>query len=395
MIVTLQSKTTAAPSVPLARLCHWPEGRPFALFLSHDVDQIHDREPFRVLADANHIRRRLTSDEPGSMGLAGLRLAGSIFQPQPAQKDFETLLAIEGRHGFRSTFFLRRDKSRARQGRRYSLQCREIQKVGRMILDAGSELGIHGGYYHFNDAKLYRESLEAMESAFGVRPCGIRNHLLHFSYPETWRAQAAAKFAYDATYGLSGELGPRGGWPFPFQTCDANTGEFLNLLELPMTVMDATLFRHLRLGGEAALEKAWQAVAGVIGVGGLVSLLWHNNYFNEREYRDWQMVYEELLNRLAPLKPWCATGAEINAWWRAKAAVVMRTFPGAAGKTKIEILSPQAITGLALEIQSTHEVQLPAANVQQESVDGRTRIYFPCLPAGETITLKVTTRFGS
>ena len=389
MIVTLQSKTTAAPSVSLARLCHWPEGRPFALFLSHDVDQIHDREPFRVLADANHIRRRLTSDEPGSMGLAGLRLAGSIFQPKPAQKDFETLLAIEGRHSFRSTFFLRRDKSRARQGRRYSLQCREIQKVGRMILDAGSELGIHGGYYHFNDAKLYRESLEAMESAFGVRPCGIRNHLLHFSYPETWRAQAAAKFAYDATYGLSGELGPRGGWPFPFQTCDANTGEFLNLLELPMTVMDATLFRHLRLGGEAALEKAWQAVAGVIGVGGLVSLLWYNNYFNEPEYWDWQMVYEELLNRLAPLKPWCATGAEINAWWRAKAAVAIRTSSGADGIIKIEIHSPQAIKDLVLEIHSTNKLQIPSSNAWMESNDHGAKIHFQRLLAGEVVTMEI------
>ncbi len=389
MIVTLQSKTTAAPSVPLARLCHWPEGRPFALFLSHDVDQIHDRELFRLLADANHIRRRLTSSEPGSMGLAGLRMARSIFQPKPAQKDFETLLAIEGRHGFRSTFFLLHDKYWARQGGRYSLQCCEIQNIGRMILDAGSELGVHGGYYHFNNSALYHESLEAVGSAFGVRPCGIRNHLLRFSYPETWRAQAAAEFAYDATYGLPGELGPRGGWPFPFQTCDANTGEFLNLIELPMTVMDATLFRHLRLGGEAALEKAWQAVAGVIGVGGLVSLLWHNNYFNEPEYWDWQMVYEELLNRLAPLKPWCATGAEINAWWRAKAAVTIRTSSGADGIIKIEIHSPQAIEDLVLEIHSTNKLQIPSSNAWMESNDHGARIHFQRLLAGEVVNLEI------
>ena len=389
MIVTLQSKTTAAPSVPLARLCHWPEGRPFALFLSHDVDQIHDRELFRLLADANHIRRRLTSSEPGSMGLAGLRMARSIFQPKPAQKDFETLLAIEGRHGFRSTFFLLHDKYWARQGGRYSLQCCEIQNIGRMILDAGSELGVHGGYYHFNNSALYHESLEAVGSAFGVRPCGIRNHLLRFSYPETWRAQAAAEFAYDATYGLPGELGPRGGWPFPFQTCAANTGEFLNLIELPMTVMDATLFRHLRLGGEAALEKAWQAVAGVIGVGGLVSLLWHNNYFNEPEYWDWQMVYEELLNRLAPLKPWCATGAEINAWWRAKAAVTIRTSSGADGIIKIEIHSPQAIEDLVLEIHSTNKLQIPSSNAWMESNDHGARIHFQRLLAGEVVNLEI------
>ena len=66
----------------------------------------------------------------------------------------------------------------------------------------------------------------------------------------------------------------------------------------------------------AALEAAWQAIQPTIAAGGLVSLLWHNNYFNEPEYWDWQMVYEELLARLAALNPWCATGAEINQWWR-------------------------------------------------------------------------------
>jgi hypothetical protein len=48
-----------------------------------------------------------------------------------------------------------------------------------------------------------------------------------------------------------------------------------------------------------------------------VSLLWHNNYFNEPEYAEWQWTYERLLERLAAQNPWCAPGAEIAAWWRA------------------------------------------------------------------------------
>ncbi len=391
MTEILQPKTTEAPKAPLIRLCPWPEGRSFALFLSHDVDQIHDRELFRVLADANHIRRRLMQGETGDTRLAGIRLARSLFWPKPAPKDFATLLEMEERHGFRSTFFLLHDKYWARHGGRYSLQCPEIQNIARMILAAGGELGVHGGYYRFNDAVRYHESLEAVESSFGVRPCGIRNHLLRFSYPETWRAQAAAEFAYDASYGLPGELGPRGGWPFPFETCDVSKGELLNLMALPITVMDATLFRHLRLEGEAALEKAWRAVEGVIGVGGMVSLLWHNNYFNEPEYWDWQMVYEELLNRLAPLKPWCATGAEINGWWRAKAAVNVQTHPVAGEKTRVEIHSPQEIKDLALEIRSTNEMRTSLPNVRLEPVEGGTRIHFPRLSAGKTVTLEVAT----
>ena len=80
--------------------------------------------------------------------------------------------------------------------------------------------------------------------------------------------------------------------------------------------MDVTLFRYLRLGGEAALEAAWAAIEPVVEQGGLVTILWHNNYFNDPEYRDWQWTYEQLLARLAGRRPWCATGAEIAAWWR-------------------------------------------------------------------------------
>ncbi|MBN2108831.1 MAG: hypothetical protein JW832_15500, partial [Deltaproteobacteria bacterium] len=37
----------------------WPGGAEFALFLSHDVDQVHDRGLYRTLADINHLRRVL------------------------------------------------------------------------------------------------------------------------------------------------------------------------------------------------------------------------------------------------------------------------------------------------------------------------------------------------
>jgi hypothetical protein len=158
--------------------------------------------------------------------------------------------------------------------------------------------------------------MEAVESHLGVRPCGIRNHLLRFSQPETWRAQEAARFAYDATWGKPNHLGAHGERHFPFFPYDPQEQRTIDILELPITVMDATVFRYHKLTGQAALEGAWQAIQPTVAAGGLVSLLWHNNYFNEPEYWDWQMVYEELLARLAPLKPWCATGAEVNQWWR-------------------------------------------------------------------------------
>jgi peptidoglycan/xylan/chitin deacetylase (PgdA/CDA1 family) len=291
----------------------WPDNRPFALFLSHDIDQIHDRELFRVLADLNHVRRIWMKGEPGSVPLALQRVARALFAPKPAEKDFETILRIEARHGFRSTFFVLHDPYWSRHGPRYRLTCPEIRRIAALVLGAGGEIGLHGGFLRFNQADGYRESREALRDALGVEAVGIRNHLLRFSGANTWSAQEAAGFRYDATFGYADRLGPRENRMLPFFPDNRR------ILELPLTVMDVTLFRNLGLAGDAAVDAAWRAIEPVAQAGGLVSLLWHNNYFNEPEYRDWQWTYEQLLDRLAVLNPWCATGAEIADWWRSRA----------------------------------------------------------------------------
>lgn len=296
----------------------WPEGRAFGLFLSHDIDQIHDRELFRVLADLNHIRRIWTQGEKGKTGLALRRLGRALLAPKPAEKDFHTILEIEAHHGFRSTFYVLHDPYWSRNGPRYRLTCRPLLRIVQLIRSAGGEIGLHGGYLRFNQAELYRESRVALKEALGVDAVGIRNHFLRFTEPETWLAQESAGFEYDATYGHADRLGPRNGRMHPFFPVDPSGGRTLDLLELPLTVMDVTLFRNLGLDGSAALEAAWGAIEPVIDAGGLVSLLWHNNYFNEPEYHDWQWTYEQLLVRLAARKPWCATGAEISRWWRVR-----------------------------------------------------------------------------
>jgi hypothetical protein len=376
-------------SVSLAR---WPKAAPFALFLSHDADQIHDRELFRVLADVNHVRRCCFNGENGNVGLALRRIGRSLLRPKAVTRDFETLVELEARHGFRSTFFLLHDRYWGRHGSRYSLGCSEIRDIANTILAAGSELGVHGGYYHFNNAALYRESIEAVERHFGVRPCGIRNHLLRFSGADTWRAQAEAGFAYDATYGWPDRLGPRGGSPLPFFVREADGRCDFDLLELPLTAMDTTLFRYLRLEGKQALEVAWETVAKSAAEAGLVSLLWHNNYFNEPEYRDWQMVYETLLSWLALLKPWCATGAEVNRWWRARSELVVETEALSAEPRRFKVHAPRAINDVVLHVRSSWPLGKVSVNheaVTLSRVDDGVDICLKHLRADETVPVVV------
>ncbi len=296
----------------------WPDEAPFALFLSHDVDQIYDRELFRILADLNHIRRIFTQGERGDLRRAASRVLRALFKPKATGDDVRVLLDIEAGYGFPSTFFVLHDPYWSRQGPRYRLDSPGLRRIVEMVKAAGGEIGVHGGYYRFNDATAYHESLDLIGRMFTTEVVGIRNHLLRLSFPETWLAQEAAGFRYDATFGWPDRPGARDDRFFPFRPVDPATGRELDLTVLPLTVMDGTLFRHLRSSGRDALELAWAAIEPVIERGGLVSLLWHNNYFDEPEYRDWQWVYEQLLERLAALRPWCATGAAIDDWVRAQ-----------------------------------------------------------------------------
>lgn len=296
----------------------WPGDATFALFLSHDVDQIFDRGVYRSLADANHLRKVLSGEEQGSARECVRRLGRAIFAPKNPEPQFEEIIEMEQRHGWRSTFFVLEGENLARYGSRYRLEDPRVQGIARSILDAGCEIGVHGGYYDFNSASGYRRSADRVEAAFGVRPVGIRNHYLRLSIPETWRAQAEAGYVYDATFGWADRPGPRDDCWFPFEA-DTGTGVSGNrIVVLPLAIMDTTLFRYSNLAPEASLAAAIRVVERAAASGGLLTLLWHNNYFDEPEYRDWQEVYRALLAHIADLHPWCATGAEIAAFWRTR-----------------------------------------------------------------------------
>ncbi|MHC1765388.1 MAG: polysaccharide deacetylase family protein [Verrucomicrobiia bacterium] len=333
----------------------------------------------------------VTQGENGSVALGCRRILRSLLKPKRTLQDFETILALEGQHGFRSTFFILHDRYFARQGARFSIRGKDIREIGRMAVNAGCELGVHGGYYRFNNVALYRESKECLQEVFGVNPVGIRNHLLRFSYPETWLAQEQAGFEYDTTYGYRSVPGPRSGLAFPFFPYHISEQREMNLLELPLTVMDTTIFRYLRLKGEAAFEFTWKLVERLARHGALITLLWHNNFFNEPEYWDWQMVYQRLLERLAALKPWCATGAEINHWWRARRAVQCRVLEQDSKHSVWSLESPVSIRHLALLIRPVDTVgrlSVEGTEAAIEKTDQHWCVRLPHLSGGERVRIR-------
>ena len=101
---------------------------------------------------------------------------------------------------------------------------------------------------------------------------------------------------YDTTLAFAEHEGFRCGCSFPFRPYSLAEERPLDLVELPLAVMDGTLQEpHYRGLAAADAERAAASVlARALRSGGAVSLLWHNNRFDRRVSRGYDKVYWRL-----------------------------------------------------------------------------------------------------
>jgi peptidoglycan/xylan/chitin deacetylase (PgdA/CDA1 family) len=180
------------------------------------------------------------------------------------------------------------------------------------IIDASCEVGLHGGYYSYNDPKTLKEEKNRLEKALGKSVIGIRMHYLRFDVPSTWRMLANLGFKYDTTFGYPDMPGFRNGMCHPFKPYDLEKNQEINILEIPLTIMDGSLFKM-------NFEEAWSLikilVENVEKNAGLITILWHNTTFDEVFWGKWSKLYAKILQLLKERKAWMATAEDIYKYW--------------------------------------------------------------------------------
>jgi peptidoglycan/xylan/chitin deacetylase (PgdA/CDA1 family) len=307
---------------PIAR---WKNDARFAVVLSHDVDDL------RLHSTDEALRLLNRANTPWSYALRKgvMQLIRSYWGPKTGDDPywrFDQWAAEEDKHGFRSTFFVFPPKPaaphqfdplyRLEDPMRFEGEMQPFSSALRKLAERGFEIGLHASYCSHLSAERLHEEKGQIESAIGRPIAGIRQHFLRFEMPETWRAQQEAGFAYDSTLGYNEALGFRAGIAAPYRPWDPHLDQAMDLLELPLTVMDGTLFRTLLLNGEQAARRTVEQLEIVENAGGLAVLLWHPNGAAEEYFPGWWPSYKEVLDYLSGRSVWVATAGEIDAWWR-------------------------------------------------------------------------------
>ncbi len=223
--------------------------------------------------------------------------------------NFKEIMDMEEEYGAKSTFFI---MGLEEGDQDFNYRARDLSWEMGNITDRGWEVGLHGGHEAYKDLEALKKQKANLERALGKVVVGYRNHFLRFKVPETWELLEGRGFRYDATYGHSYCVGFRNGMCHPFRPYNLRTNLEIDILEIPLTIMDMTLYEsYMRLDQ----STAWIVAKNLIDIAekyrGVITILWHNT--NMIDYK--LEVYKKILHYCSTRNAWITSAEEIYKFW--------------------------------------------------------------------------------
>jgi hypothetical protein len=259
-----------------------PLGAQFAVALTHDVDSVR-RWTGRAVRGA--LARVKSGDRRDLPALVRLPLH-KLRQTDPNWA-WERIVAGERERGATSTFFVL-----GANRHRLDAQAPDVyERLRPRLLDElrglGAEIAVHGSYLAADDASLLADEARALG-----RPEGQRYHFLRLDPHRNLAPLADLGFRYDSSLGYAEALGFRAGIARPFRPWDVARDRPLELVEIPLAVMDATLDRYLRLTAREAERRVVELLDRAAEDGAAFALLWHPDRYEGA----WGRLYFRILD---------------------------------------------------------------------------------------------------
>ena len=296
--------------IPLVQKSFWPEGKKFAVCLTHDIDEI--KKTYQWVS--RPLRYLINMDIQGFKGQVH-SFKQKIMGKEPYYT-YDDIISIEHDLGVKSTYFILKESGNANlfskktwylYGRNRSLQNPEMLELIQKLQTNGDEVAIHGSYFSYKDPHLLNNERSELEHLINEKVIGTRQHNLNLEVPATWEHQVSAGFKYDTSLGFKDTIGFKWGTSFPFYP---NVGkEILPLLEIPLIIMDI------------CLESSSNKIADCLRIAdeverynGVLTLLWHPPIFNTLEYPDFRDIYIKINQYCKEKGAWIARARDIYEW---------------------------------------------------------------------------------
>ncbi len=290
----------------------WPDNHKFALVLTHDVDRV-----FKTYQYLPSIFDSIRQARPAELGYHLRNFFTKRGKNNPYWT-FEAVKELESGLGVKSTWYFLNETGRLNPFSLqswilyrgvYDIKSPPIKAAIRGLAAAGHEIGVHGSYNSYNDEALIKKEKQTLESITGFKMKGIRQHYLNYDSYSTPAIHSRNGFQYDSSIGYKPTAGAgfRRGTSFPFHVMLPG-GKTTDLLEIPLIIMDGALESSVKI------EDCYRLIDQVEKYGGVLTLLWHNNRLNPREYPGMVEYYRQIIDRSRAKGAWIARADEVYGW---------------------------------------------------------------------------------
>ncbi|KXH74446.1 MAG: hypothetical protein AM326_00155 [Candidatus Thorarchaeota archaeon SMTZ-45] len=294
-------KTYREQELPLVQKWFWPDRKEYAICITHDIDSL-------VRQDLTSIRKRLKRTI--FLKFLILRILDFIFNTNLSPNfadNVNLILELERKLKLPSTFFIFSNSSY------YDIDRTKFEKIVQ-DLEKESEVGLHGSTFSYDHFHILNRERNELRSTIDKLD-GIRQHFLNFS-PLTWIFQSKIGFKYDSSISYNDRLGFRSGLCHPYIPIDPLRMCSIDILEIPLSFMDATLWHFISADSKQAFLLFNKTRELCRRYNGVLVLDLHNIYYNPFLHPDPSFFLQKLYRHISKLNnAWKATLSEIYEWW--------------------------------------------------------------------------------
>jgi hypothetical protein len=299
-------KRSLARELSLTPAAFWPEGRPYALAVTHDIDRVF----------ASFHRLKWSRDLAGTLHDMATMLDRRRWASNPFY-NFDRLLTLADELEMKVALYVLQEKRRwlkslASGELQHTIGVYRLEQVADALREfsaRGHEIGVHASFDAYNSAQALGREIQALAQLGVPRPVGVRNHYLNFD-DATISSELANGVRYDSTMGFNFQSGFRCGTCFPY--------EMRGITELPFQLMDSALWFELAECDQrkhlcGAIQEA------VRDAGGALVVNFHLHYLNEEVFPERVALLRSIVDRAKREGAWIATPARIVQRWHERA----------------------------------------------------------------------------
>ncbi len=335
-VMTLRGRL--APGLPPAA-GSWPEGRRFAVCLTHDMDHVTSfpgrerwRHLGRVRGNGAGMGEQIRLLGPAVRSSAGGLIRRDLLRRRDGFGFVGDWLRLEADCGFKSSFFFFAQTVRPWHphdcnygfGDRVTFESAPVTvaEMMREIASRGWDVGVHGSIASATQRGVLALQKQEIETVIDQPVLTTRQHYLEYDPRCTPGIQAAAGLRGDGTQGFNDTLGFRAGTSFPYRVWDWSTRSLLRLWQVPLHIQDGPLLRQYPKV-EEAVAACVRLLQKVEQVGGCLGLLFHPAHLaTERGLA----VYREVLQEARRRGAWGCSMREAANWWHRRTQALSARF---------------------------------------------------------------------